>query len=142
VRAADTSGNLDPTRPWVNFQLTDLPPDDIDPDATVTSPLNNETFPMGTVNLNGDATDNAGIDRVRIAIKDKTTSLWWDGSAWQAGFLWIPGDTTLGTPGGTSTTWSYDFTPPAPGDFIFSVRADDTSGNLDPVTPWVSFSVA
>jgi hypothetical protein len=142
VRAKDTSENPDLTKPWVIFQITDLPLDDVAPNATVTTPTNNQVFAMGTVAIDGDATDNVGVEMVRVAIKNKQTNEWWNGSTWLGGFRWIPGDATLGTPGGTSTTWSYDFTPPSPSDFAVMVRADDTFGNQDPTKPWVNFSVS
>ena len=75
------------------------------------------------------------------AIKNKTTNQWWNGSAWEAGFRWA-GDATLGSPGNSPTTWSYDFTPPVAGSFAVMVRADDAAGNTDPSKPWINFSAS
>ncbi len=142
VRAEDTSGNQDQSKPWVLFYLTDQVPDTIDPNGTVIVPTNNQDFPVGPITFSGEATDNVGVSRVRIAIKDVANTLFWNGTDWQVGWIWIPGDTTLGTPGGTLTTWSYDFTPTAPGQFAISLRADDAAGNSDQTKPWVRFSVS
>ena len=140
VITTDAVGNEDPNRPNVLFTVTAGAPDTQAPNGTVTVPTANQTFQLGTVIMSGNATDNVGVGQVLVAIKNKTTSQWWNGSAWQSGFVWA-GNASLGSPGAPSSAWSYSWAAPAAGSYLLQVRADDTSGNMDPTKPSVSFSV-
>ena len=140
VITTDAVGNVDPNRPNVLFSVTTSAPDTQAPDGTVSVPTANQSFLLGTVIMSGNATDNVGIGQVLVAIKNKTTSQWWNGSAWQSGFAWA-GNASLGSPGAPSSAWSYSWAAPAAGSYLMQVRADDTSGNMDPTKPSVSFSV-
>ena len=140
VRADDTSGNQDPTKPTVSFTVTSGAPDTQAPTPTTTVPTTNQTFPLGPVNVSGNATDNVGVTRVRVAIKNRTTSQWWTGSTWSATFVWAS-DATLGSPGSPSTSWSYTFAAPASGNYAMQVRADDAAGNFT-TNPSVNFVVS
>ena len=138
VRAHDAAGNLDTTRPWVTFTVSSGS-DTIEPDGTVTVPGQNQIYPPGLVAMNGTATDNIGVERVNIAVKDKNASLWWTGSGW-GNFTWL--ETTLSDPAAATTEWSWEFDPGLTGSFALLLRAEDTSGNVDSTRPWVSFSVS
>ncbi len=126
-----------PTPPWVTFSVYDGAADAEPPDATVTTPSPNQSFPAGLIELTGAATDNQEVAEVELAIKNSTTGQWWTGSGW-GGFTYL--DATLATPGATSTGWSFTFDPPATGGYGMLVRAQDAAGNYDPSRPWVSFS--
>ena len=141
VRADDTAGNKDPTKPFVSFSVTDGTSDAVSPDGTVTVPSDNEDFAFGPITFDGMATDDVGVVRVRVAIKDKDGAAWWNGSAWQPTFAWA-GDATLGSPGATATSWNFDWFPTGTGRFAVMVRADDAAGNIDPTKPFVSFTVS
>ncbi len=140
VRADDTSGNQDPTKVWRPFSiLTGGGTDVEDPNATVTTPTSNQSFPSTTVNMSGTATDDVGVAKVDIAIRNTATSQWWTGTGWGS---WTVLETTLDNPDGASTGWSYSWTAPGSGSFALWVRAQDTSGKQDPTKPWVPFSVS
>ena len=140
VRADDTSGNQDPTKVWRPFSIssggggTDVE----DPNATVTTPTNNQSFPSTTVNMSGTATDDVGVAKVDIAIRNTATNQWWTGTGWGG---WTVFETTLTNPDEASTGWSYSWTAPGSGNYALWVRAQDTAGKQDPTKPWVPFSV-
>ena len=92
------------------------------------------------------ATDNVGVTAVEIMVRDVTQggpnfNKYWNGSTWVTAFTWLTPGATLGTPGGTSTTWSYSQNL-AVGSYAFSVRAKDAAGNFDATRPWVTFTVS
>jgi hypothetical protein len=145
VRASDTSGNTDPTPPWVSFEIDEgsppPPPDDTTPpDGQVTVPTPNQVFTATPVALSGTATDNLAVSSVNVAIRDRGTLQWWNGSSWQSSFTWLP--TALTDPGTALTDWSYPFSPPNSSNYVVGVRTIDTSGNVDPTLPWIRFSVS
>jgi tripartite motif-containing protein 71 len=113
-------------------------PDTTKPATTITGPTANQTFSDPPATIEGTATDDIGVQRVEVAIQDRTTKQWWNpaGNRWQATpKLWIRAD--VGSPDSASTTWSYSFADPVPGSggYVVTRRAVDTSGNLEPVAP-------
>jgi hypothetical protein len=144
LRATDTSGNIDPTLPWIRFSIDEGSPppppgDSTPPDGLVAVPSPNQVLPSIPATLSGTATDNVAVSSVDVAIRDRNTLQWWNGSAWQSSFVWLP--TALSDPGGDSTDWSYSFDPPNSSNYVVGLRATDTSGNIDPTLPWVSFAI-
>ena len=84
-----------------------------------------------TVNLAGAATDETGVKEVRVTLQDRETGRYLQAngtmSATSAFRL-----ATLGTPLGTSTTWSLPpITLPSGGDWRFSAAAYDTRDQFD-----------
>jgi hypothetical protein len=73
-----------------------------------------------------------------VAVNDRNTNSWLraDGT-WGA---WQQHNATLGSPGSTTSTWSYPFTAPGDGLYGVQVEATDTAGNTSPRT-WVPFEV-
>jgi len=59
--------------------------------------------------FSGSAQDDVGVNKVRVAIKDAQTQLYWNDSShqWQAAWLWNAA--TLSNPNATRTDWSYRF---------------------------------
>jgi Bacterial Ig domain len=108
--------------PFVSFSLADS----VAPTATITTPANNSTT-SGAVNVTGTATDNSGVASVGVAIYRYADGFYWNGSAWQSGFVTVPA--TVATPGGTSTGFSRSFTPSGPGYYLVAVLPIDTNGN-------------
>lgn len=108
-------------------------PGDSPPNATIT--------PTGTItgqqvlllNLTGSATDDLGVARVGVSIRDADTSRYLqpDGTM-SASFATI--DATLASPGATSTTWTLDRALPTQGDWNVTAYAFDTAGQQDPST--------
>ena len=142
VESVDAANNVAVPKPTRAFTVSNTPPDTTAPNGTVTVPTANQAFPHAAVVVSGQATDNVGVTKVNIAIKNRTTGQWWSGTAWQATFKWFAVATLL-SPGGTSTGWQYAWSPPAgAGSYALQVRADDAAGNIDPTQPFVNFTVA
>jgi DNA-binding beta-propeller fold protein YncE len=126
-----------------------LPPppvlDTTRPNGTLTFPATNQSLPFAPVTFTGAATDDTGVNVVRIALKRLSNNSYYSGSGstgFSSGFRWW--ETTLDTPGGTSTGWSWTWTPSSrvvPGNFQILVQAVDAAGNVDNSTPNVPFSV-
>ena len=127
-----------------------LPPQDTTrPNGLLTFPIATpkQTLPFAPITFTGTATDNVGVNQVRISLKRLSNNQYWSGSTSGSGFsstfrYW---DTTLDTPGGTTTGWTWAWTPRAstvPGDFQILVQAIDAAGNVDNSTPNVVFTVS
>ncbi len=115
------------------------PPDTIIPSGVVTSPTPNASFPIGQVTLTGTATDNSAVGAAYVAVKRVSTNTWLKSNGTYGTFGWLPA--SLGTPGATSSSWSFSFTPPATGAYAMQLRVDDATGNQNLPKPFVSFSV-
>jgi DNA-binding beta-propeller fold protein YncE len=144
VVAADAAGNVDPTRAWVAFNVSSGGgggDDTTAPNGTVSVPSSNQTLSGVPAQLSGSATDNVGVTQVRVAIRDRTTGLWLRGNGTWGTFQ--NHDATLSSFGGTSTNWSFSFTPAAngSGNYALQVAAVDAAGNIDPTKPWVAFQL-
>ncbi len=141
VRAGDAAANYDATgrsTPSTSSPASTRRP----PTGPSTVPSANQSFPRAPIAFSGSATDNVGVTKVQLAVKNRTTNQWWNGTAFVTGFRWFT-TATLGTPGGATTTWSYTWTPPATGtSFALQIRAEDAAGNFDQTQPFVNFSVA
>ena len=112
------------------------------PAPTITSPTAGQTFTSVPVTFSGSATDNVGVGKVEVAIRDRTQGLWL-----QADDTWASSYrkrlSTLGSPGAASTTWSYAWTPPASGSGAYSVQVvvTDTSNLVATTKPTRQFDV-
>ena len=141
MTAVDGVGKVDATKPWVPFSYTPPSPDQAAPNATVTSPTPNQSFPLGPRTFTGNATDDVSVTNVRVAIRNVTTMQWWNGTAWQAAIVNF--EATLTAPGTTSTGWSLTWSnPPAAGNYAIQVTAVDGTGKVDATKPWVPFRMA
>jgi len=76
VTAVDAVGNTDSTPPWVPFGVDTVAPDVTDPDGSAASPATNEVFTVNDVVLSGSATDDVGVTKVKLAIRDTVGKLW------------------------------------------------------------------
>ncbi len=112
--------------------------DTVAPNGTVAVPGQDQVLAGDPVVLSGQATDDIAMSTVHVSIKDRTSGLWLRSNGTFGAFARIPA--TLSAPGASSTGWSYVFTGP-PGLYALSLRATDSSGNVDPTMPWVRFSV-
>ena len=140
--ARDTGGLADATPAGpVSFAVTGSVPDTVAPDATVTVPTNNQGLALSGTTFTGNATDNIGVAAVKVAIRNRTTLKWWNGSAWVNATFWLPG-AVLSNPGAPVTGWSFPWTAPAAGLYSVTVRAEDAVPNYDATRPWVNFSVS
>lgn len=100
-------------------------------------------LPLGAMTFAGTATDNVGVTSVRVALKRNSDGRWWTGSPSGSGFgtTYTTFEATLATPGGTTTDWSWPWTPRAAGAYTIQVTARDAAGNADNSIPNVVFNV-
>jgi len=139
ARVTDVAGNVSSVN-QTTFSTSAGGGDNVAPDAAVTVPTANQSFPAGPINFAGTATDNVGVGAVRVAIQRTTDNLWWrGGTTWGAYQQQL---VTLPSPGATSTPWTYQWASPAAGgSYRLEVQAQDTAGNFDPTKPLVPFTV-
>jgi hypothetical protein len=84
-----------------------------------------------TTGICGTAADAVtGVSAVAVSIKN-TAGLYWNGTAF-LGTTETFNAATLGTPSGTTTTWSYAMSAPVSGVYVIHVRTTDTAGNITP----------
>lgn len=140
IRSRDISSNAS-TTVTRTFLITENPqaPDTTPPETTYTVPTAAQTFPLGQIAFSGTGTDDRGVTTAQVAIKSATLNQWWNGTGWQASFVWV--NATVTSPGATSTTWTYNWTPAAVGSYSFMARVGDGAGNLDTSNPLVGFTV-
>jgi Tol biopolymer transport system component len=112
------------------------------PDAAIDTPTVGQVLTETPIRVEGSATDDVGVAQVRVAIRDRSTLLWYDGVGWRQTFAQIAA--TLGAPGATRTHWSFRWSPPTGGTgaYAANVQAVDTAGKTDPTQAWASFSIA
>ena len=104
-------------------------PGDNPPDTTMafTAPTDGSL----TVNLAGTATDETGVTEVRVTLQDRDTGRYLQANGTLSGSPAYR-SATLGTPNGTTTTWSLPpITLPGGGDWRFSATAYDTRAQFD-----------
>ena len=139
TRAVDAAGNVGANSTWRSFNASLGPVDTTDPGQTViTFPVGNNSNNPGSVTITGTATDNVGVTQVRVGIRLNPGTTWWNGTSFGA-YTYVLA--TLDSPGATSTTWSYTFTPPATGNYGLQTRAVDAAGNLGANSIWKSFNI-
>ncbi len=154
VRTRDHNGNV--SQPVVrSFAMTGATPPPVPPPTTADTvrpdgrllfpappPQPAANLPLGTVHFTGDASDNVGVTSVKIALKNNANGRYWTGTG-STGFstTYTTWEATLGTPGGPSTTWSWDWLPKAAGAYTITVEARDAAGNIDSTKPNVVFNV-
>jgi hypothetical protein len=138
VVAVDTANNAATATPWVTFSIGQAPSDTTAPEATIATPRRNQSY-TAPVAMSGAATDDVGVDSVRLSIQDTTTKLWLTANDTWGTFTSLAA--TLVAPGAASTTWTFSFTPPPGGSGNYGVQAVavDTSGNVATKKPWVAF---
>lgn len=106
ARATDTAGNVSTST--VTLTVANSPADTTAPAVAVTSPATGATV-SGTVTVGGNASDNAGLARVDVAV---------DGGAWQA------------ASGTSAWSWSWATAGLANGSHTVTARASDSAGNV------------
>lgn len=134
VRATDDLGITTATTNRGSLTVLAQVPGDAFPDGLIDSPGTGQpSLPTSALNLTGTATDDKGVDHVSVAVYDQDTGRYLHpNNTLTAGFATL--DATLGTPGGTSTTWSLSANLPGKGDFLVTAWAYDTSGQPDQST--------
>ena len=142
ARTFDAAGNEDPDRAWRPFSVRTGTVDTQRPTVEVTAPSHQQQVASSAVTGAGTAADDVGVTEVRVGVYnrggDSATRWLQDDGTWGAAYT--ARLATLGTPGGTGTTWSLPVTL-ADGDYAFDVRAVDAAGNVTDPRPWRPFSV-
>ena len=110
------------------------------PDGRVTVPTPEQAFPgPGPFILSGTATDDVGVTRADVAIRDRTSGRWRQpNGTWGPTIMWLRA--TLAAPGALSTTWRYSLSAPI-GIYTVGFRAGDASQKFDASIPWVRFRI-
>lgn len=140
--AVDLKGNIDRSSAYRPFKVSTTAVDSERPTVTVTSPANRETVTTSTVTAKGTATDNVGVNLVRVAVynRDGDASTRWLQSDGTWGPNYDSKFASLATPGAASTTWSVPITLPD-GKYAFDVRARDAAGNETTPSFFAPFTV-
>ncbi|MFZ2501718.1 MAG: PKD domain-containing protein, partial [Nocardioides sp.] len=130
VRATDDLDLTTPSTLQGRLTIVAGPTGDTAPDTLITLPVFDQSLQTLNWNITGTATDNLGVNAVKVALLDSDTGRYLksDGTM-SAGFATV--DATLATPGATSTTWSLPVTVPQAGTWNATAIAVDTAGQWD-----------
>lgn len=112
---------------------------DLPPNALMTfTPPTDESL---TVNLSGTATDDIGLESVRVSLQDRDTGRYLQANGTMAAAIAYR-NATLTPPTGTSVSWSLPaITLPTGGNWRFNALAFDTRGQQDPTAATASYAV-
>lgn len=100
------------------------------PDTTVTTPLYGAAFlPGADVPYVGTASDDIGVNQVRVALQDAATKLWWHTNGTWGAMEWQIASLTH--PGSRNTGWSWTWPNAVEGAFVLHAQARDTNGLRD-----------
>jgi outer membrane protein assembly factor BamB len=116
------------------------------PDTTITQPAPGSTLPnpAGDLQMTGTSSDDEGVTKVLVAVKNKNTNKWWDktAGAWTPAFTQNLATLTNPPGGGTSEPWAFGFpAPDAGGAFFAQAEAVDADGQHDAPVAQVHFTV-
>ena len=133
VRATDFEGlstsSTNQGRLTINVQVPgDLPPNGlISPSGTFSN------IEVRHLDLTGTATDDFGVAEVQVAVRESESDRYVQpNGTLAASFATLRA--SLGTPNGTSTTWTLPVDLPTNGDYSITVYAYDTQGQQDTST--------
>lgn len=139
VRATDDEDLSTPSSSYGRLTISAQYDGDLPPDATMdfTEPTDQSL----TVDLSGTATDDIGVESVRVSLQDLDTGRYLQANGTLAASVTYR-DATLAAPNTTSSAWSLsDITLPTGGNWRFSAIAFDTRGQQDPSVPTVGYRV-
>jgi PKD repeat protein len=131
VRGTDdldlTTSSANQGRLTINAQI----PGDLPPDTTMsfTAPTDESL----ALNFTGAATDDRGVESVRVSLRDGDTGRYLQPNGTMAA-TFATLNATLTSPGAATTNWSLDVTLPGQGNWSFTAIAYDTAGQQDPST--------
>ena len=129
VRATDDQGITTPSSSRGSLTINAQYPGDGPPNTTMsfTPPTDGSL----TVDLSGTAVDETGVASVRVTLQDRDTGRYLQPNGSMSSAV-ASRDATLGTPNGTTTSWSLPpITLPSGGDWRFSAVAWDTRDQQD-----------
>jgi PKD repeat protein len=133
VRATDeiglTTSSTNQGRLTINAQVAG----DAFPDGRLNFTGTDATLEVLHLDLAGTATDDKGVQSVRVALEDQDTGRFVQpNGTMAAAFATL--NATLASPGGTSTTWKLGVDLPTKGDYAVTAFAVDTVGQQDTST--------
>jgi PKD repeat protein len=133
VRATDeiglTTSSTNQGRLTINAQVAG----DAFPDGRLNFTGTDATLEVLHLDLAGTATDDKGVQSVRVALEDQDTGRFVQpNGTMAAAFATL--NATLASPGGTSTTWTLGVDLPTKGDYAVTAFAVDTVGQQDTST--------
>jgi PKD repeat protein len=133
VRATDnqdlTTSTTFQGRLTINAQV----PGDLAPNGLLNFTGTDQSLEVLHLDLAGTATDDKGVGAVKIALQETESSRYLQpNGTLAAGFATI--DATLGTPGGTSTTFTLPVDLPSAGNYSVTAFAVDNAGQWDTST--------
>jgi len=114
------------------------------PETTLTSPAGGTTldYPGPSLQLSGSATDDVGVQKVYVAVKNKNSTKWWDGATNTWSSVFQQNLATLASPGAGSTGWTFNVPMPSTGGVFYAqAEAVDGDGQSDVSVAKVSFTV-
>ena len=115
------------------------------PNTTLTDPQDGSTVanPSGSLPFSGAASDDVGVQRVYVAIKNRNSTKWWDGATQTWSSVFQQNRATLTNPGGRSTDWTYAVPiPPEGGVYYAQAEAIDADGQHDVSVAQADFTVS
>ncbi len=136
-RAYDAHGAVSSSLPTVVFTAGGGAPVDRDaPELVLDAPTQNEAYGGLPARFAGSATDDTGVDAVQVAVRDRSSGLWWnaDNDTWGQ---YRRQDAVVADRGARSSSWHFDFDDSADrgsGDYYVAVRAVDISGRAGDTT--------
>ena len=133
VRATDeiglTTSSTNQGRLTINAQVAG----DAFPDGRLNFTGTDASIEVLHLDLAGTATDDKGVQSVRVSLEDQDTGRFVQpNGTMAAAFATL--NATLATPGGTSTTWTLGVDLPTKGEFAVTAFAIDTAGQQDTST--------
>ena len=130
VRATDdlglTTSTTNQGRLTVNAQV----PGDAFPDGRLSFTGTDSSIEVLHLDLAGTATDDVGVQGVRVSLQDQDTGRYLQPDGTMAA-AFATRNATLASPGATSTAWTLPVDLPTKGDYAVTAYAFDTSGQQD-----------
>jgi PKD repeat protein len=133
VLATDDEGITTPQSGWALMTMNAVVAGDVPPKATLTKAGVQPPWPSLELDVDGQATDDHGVDDVRLIVKDLDTSRYLkaDGTI-SPTYTTVPA--TVDAAGATSTAWSRHLTLPSQGNWNVTAYAVDTVQQRDLAT--------
>ncbi|KAF0127252.1 MAG: hypothetical protein FD189_320, partial [Elusimicrobia bacterium] len=113
------------------------------PVAVATSPVNAGIYGAGSWNIYGTASDNQGLDRVELCLRDTSGNKYWNGSFWQdnPGYaIWFSSQNLQNLTGNT-TNFSYSGVNWVSADYQLSARSRDDVGRWQANITTITFTI-
>lgn len=125
--ATDVDGNKDPSTARRTFLVQ---PDNTPPTVTISSPTEDQNFTGQQVTIQGTASDDSGVRKVRLHVRHETTHIGAQPNGFVGPARWV--DVAVTPTDGSDVTFSYQTPALSPGRYRVLARAVDDAGALTP----------